>query len=321
MNAPSVVSGLSASGLRDVLGKLLRVAILLGALFTLVLARMDVPVYVLIGAVLVSMVALYLSERRHGTWWLLGTYLGGFVLFALLRTLGDETGISVKAAYAVDAERWLFAGTVPTDWLQRRLYEPHSVGTLEIACAAVYVSYYFAAHLVALVFWRKDPPAFKRYGLSVLVAVYAGLVVSFAVPTAPPWLAASHSGAPNMSRILADVLGWNPERAGDSGTVGTNPYAAMPSLHLALTTLVVLGLWRYRRLRLPALLYAAAMSFTLVYTGEHYVVDELAGAATAAIAWLAAGWLLTRQPTPQKPKRKPSKAGLRLGELMRRGDA
>ncbi len=281
----------SATGLREAAGSLLRIAILLGALSTLVLARMDVPVYVLFGAVVVSVVALYLADTRRESWGLLAVYLVGFVLFALLRAMADETGVSIKASYVVDAEKWLFAGSLPTAWLQGRFYQEHSVGALEVFCAAVYVTYYFVAHLVALALWRLDRPAFRRYGLSVLLTVYAGLAFSFAVPTAPPWLAAEHAGAPHMSRVVADVLGWNPERAGDSGTVGTNPYAAMPSLHIALTALVVLGLWRYRALRLPVLVYAAVMAFTLVYTGEHYVVDELAGAATAALAWVAAGRL------------------------------
>jgi membrane-associated phospholipid phosphatase len=46
-------------------------------------------------------------------------------------------------------------------------------------------------------------------------------------------------------------------------------------------------LWRHRILRWGAVTYAAAMAFALVYGGEHYVVDELAGAATAALAWIA----------------------------------
>jgi membrane-associated phospholipid phosphatase len=50
--------------------------------------------------------------------------------------------------------------------------------------------------------------------------------------------------------------------------------------------LVVLALWRWRKLRAPAVLYLAAMWFTLVYCGEHYVIDLLLGAAVAVTAWL-----------------------------------
>jgi membrane-associated phospholipid phosphatase len=36
-------------------------------------------------------------------------------------------------------------------------------------------------------------------------------------------------------------------------------------------------------------LYAAVMAFALVYLGEHYVVDIIAGVALAVVAWLAFG--------------------------------
>ena len=104
---------------------------------------------------------------------------------------------------------------------------------------------------------------------------------------------------PRMTRVLADVLGWNPEQAGH-GTAGGNPFAAMPSLHFALTVLVVLALWRRPKLRAAAVLYLAAMGFTLVYGGEHYVIDLLVGAAVAVAAWLVATRLVG-SPTPLQP--------------------
>ena len=59
-----------------------------------------------------------------------------------------------------------------------------------------------------------------------------------------------------------------------------NPVAAMPSLHAGITFLVAMyGIWRLRTpLRYLLVLYPIAMSLTLVYYGEHYVVDVLAGA-------------------------------------------
>ena len=156
-----------------------------------------------------------------------------------------------------------------------------------MVCTVVYFSYFVAVHVVALNFWRRNPTEFKRYALAVLLVVYAGLAVSFLVPTAPPWLASEHSNAPAMVRIVAEVLGSNPEQAGHA-TAGVNAFAAMPSLHFSITVLVALALWRRPRLRPAVVLYLAAMAFTLVYGGEHYVVDLLAGAAIAVAAWRVA---------------------------------
>jgi PAP2 superfamily protein len=273
-----------------------RVIALSLSLVTLVLARFGVPASVLISAVVLSLAILYVLDSRSGGFGLWASYVLSFVLFAHLRTLADDTGVPIRGHYALEAEKGLFGGTVPTEWLQHRLYTG-SAGALEIACLTVYASYFLVPHLLALDLWRKDPASFMRYGLSVLFAVYVGLAVSFAVPTSPPWLADRFAGGPHLARLLTDAFGHNPERAGaHSGVAGTNPFAAMPSLHMAVTTLVVLALWRRPVLRWFAITYLATMAFTLVYTGEHYVVDELAGVLTALLAWATATRLVDGSP-------------------------
>ena len=87
---------------------------------------------------------------------------------------------------------------------------------------------------------------------------------------------------------------------------GGNPFAAMPSLHSALTVLIVLALWRWRKLRAPAVLYLAAMGFTLVYCGEHYVIDLLVGAAVAVAAWLVSTRLVGSPKPLQRSNDRPS---------------
>jgi hypothetical protein len=60
---------------------------------------------------------------------------------------------------------------------------------------------------------------------------------------------------------------------------GGNPLAAMPSLHFATSLMAALLLFEVGPL--PGALagsYAAALGFALVYLGEHYAVDLLAGA-------------------------------------------
>lgn len=277
-------------------GTLARLFVLLLSVATLWLARTGAPAVVLAGAVAVSLVALYAVDRRSGGFGLWAAYLLGFVLFAHLRTLADETGIQPKGQYVLDAEEELFAGTIPSEWLQRRLFD-EGVGMLAVASAVVYLSYFVVPHAVALALWKKNPNAFRRYGLALLIAVYAGLAVSVVVPTAPPWLAADHSNGPQMTRVLADTLGWNLEQGG----AGTNPFAAMPSLHVALTVLVVAAAWRRRFLRELAAAYLLAMTFVLVATGEHYVVDAIAGAAVALLAWSAAPLLLGHRAAAERP--------------------
>jgi hypothetical protein len=66
---------------------------------------------------------------------------------------------------------------------------------------------------------------------------------------------------------------------------GGNPLAAMPSLHFATSVMAALLLAEVGPVAgALGFSYAAALGFALVYLGEHYVVDLLAGAAlTAAV--------------------------------------
>ncbi|MGH3024972.1 MAG: phosphatase PAP2 family protein, partial [Gaiellaceae bacterium] len=61
--------------------------------------------------------------------------------------------------------------------------------------------------------------------------------------------------------------------------------AAVPSLHLGGTMLFCIFMWRRVRKWLRPLLvaYPIAMTFSLVYTGEHYLSDCVAGALAAAL--------------------------------------
>jgi membrane-associated phospholipid phosphatase len=71
--------------------------------------------------------------------------------------------------------------------------------------------------------------------------------------------------------------------------VGVNNSAAFPSYHTAHTALVAVVIWWYApRWRHLGVLYLASMCFALVYLGEHYVADEVAGILIAAVAWAVA---------------------------------
>ena len=75
-----------------------------------------------------------------------------------------------------------------------------------------------------------------------------------------------------------------------TGQASVNAVAAIPSLHLGGTVLFVLFMWkRVNRWWRPLLaFYPVFMTFTLVYSAEHYVTDCLAGAAGAVIVHLSA---------------------------------
>ena len=115
---------------------------------------------------------------------------------------------------------------------------------------------------------------------------------------------------PPVHRIAPETLG----RLGPTAPLSlayahlsANEVAAMPSLHAALPLLTALALMRlYGSRAAPCLLYALTMGFNLVYLGEHYVVDALAGFATAllafALVWVLPDLVLLRVRVPSAPR-------------------
>ena len=116
-----------------------------------------------------------------------------------------------------------------------------------------------------------------------------GAVFYWAIPTAPPWWAALHGDLEDdqtvhMRRMMIEYgeQFWG-DRWGDLYDVlGGNPLAAMPSLHFA-TSLMAAHVLAETGPVAGALgfSYAALLGLALVYLGEHYVADLIAGAALA----------------------------------------
>ena len=260
------------------------VAFLTVCIYSGLLGGRAVSALLWMGLLVATFAAFFLVSSRTGVRvrpWVL--YLLGFDLFLNLRALEDEAGIRVRAAYAIHADRLLFDGTLPTRWLQEQFFTAGRMGALDHATFAVYLSYFFVPHLVAFALWRIDAKLFRRWVVSVLAVACTGVIVSLVVPTAPPWLGARLTHGAGIARVFAASSGGSGVPTG--GPTAGNAVAAMPSIHLALTVLVLAALWRWPKLRLVGCAYVLAMAFSLVYMGEHYVIDELAGAALAAAVW------------------------------------
>src|SRR5436189_278978 len=112
----------------------------------------------------------------------------------------------------------------------------------------------------------------------------AGLVTYILSPAAPPWWASQHGYLSFQVRKVIDDLwhhfGIHAARAAfEHDQDFVNPTAAIPSLHAAYPMLMFLSFWSTGKLwvRLLTGAYALLMGVTLVYTGEHYVIDILLG--------------------------------------------
>lgn len=278
----------SRKGLRLASWDVIRAAALFAAIVVLGLGRTPMPVPVYAAVIALVLGAVYVGGPRESgyRWW--GVYVLGFILFVQLRAGADNTGIPWQFDYVIALERVVGFGTVPTVWLQERLYSDGEIRTLDTLTYAIYATYFFAPHLVGVLIWRSNPGHFPFFVGVMLGAYYGGLLGAYVLPTAPPWIAGETGDLPHVFKIIGYMTQeLNPELYQASyRLVGTNPIAAMPSLHMSITVIVALYMWRYHWLvGVAGVLYATAMAFSLVYLGEHYVVDLLAGVAMAAAIW------------------------------------
>ena len=197
----------------------------------------------------------------------------------------------------ITADRFLF-GVVPTSWLQEHLWQPGVVQWWEVVVSIVYFSHFLTVPTIAVLLWMRSREHWARFMRRWFTLCVFGLITYFLYPAAPPWWAAQpeHGALIDASRISTN--GWDAIGLHGAGNTlnalqveASNPVAAMPSLHTAFALMaVVFFLPMVRRRWWPLLLaYPLAMTFTLVYTGEHYVIDVLVGWAYVGIVFVVVG--------------------------------
>jgi membrane-associated phospholipid phosphatase len=225
--------------------------------------------------------AMFRREAQALRLW--GAYVVSFVAFSMLRIGADDFGFPAHAAYVATMDRWLGLGTIPTHLLQSIL--PLS-GPVVWAAVLVHLTYYAMPPLAGLVCWLRDARRFPRYTYSLVAIYVVSILAHIVLPTVPPWLAGITGTIEPVRRLVAEALnGWNPAFYSYGLYVAAgNDVAAMPSVHMAAVTVIACATWR-TRWRWIGLSYPLAMGLSLVYLGEHYLTDIVAGAALAVVVW------------------------------------
>jgi membrane-associated phospholipid phosphatase len=135
----------------------------------------------------------------------------------------------------------------------------------------------------------RRPERFPGAAARMYAVFDIGAVFYWAIPTAPPWYAARHGRLQDarMRAVRRMMIEYGEQFWGDRWTdlydvLGGNPLAAMPSLHFA-TSLMGAHLLTEVSPASGAVgwSYALLLGLALVYLGEHYAADLLAGAIVA----------------------------------------
>ncbi len=209
----------------------------------------------------------------------------------------------------IAADSALFDGTVPTVWLQGKLFEPGVAHWYDTVIVPIYLSHFFVSLLLAIALWCVNYTLFRQYLTALVTLTMAAMATYLLYPMAPPWMASVNAklGTEPIHRVVQETLttlgGNQLGSAIEQGAAYSNRVAAMPSLHAAIPMLLLLFFWSSTRLRGRILLvaYVSTMSFALIYGGEHYVVDVVAGWLYAAVVVFGLRALQSRRAT-RKPE-------------------
>src|SRR5918995_2384908 len=151
--------------------------------------------------------------------------------------------------------------------------------------------FYFVGHFLftGIFFvwlYRRSRDGFRSFRNGFLAATAIAVVIHWLYPTAPPRLAGV--GLEDTLLLLSGIDIGSP-----TSSAYSNPVAAVPSLHAAYALGVGVGVIRYARstwLRAAGFVYPPLVMLTIVVTGNHFVLDAVAGIAVLGAGFFVARW-------------------------------
>ena len=217
------------------------------------------------------------AASRKAVFWLVGLWafwLSGLLVHGILRGLGDEWMGPVDIRGLETAVFFIS----PPEWLQENI-QRRDIVQLDYLAFLNHVFWFPLPLLMSLAITRKKPEVTGEFFLWIVTLSMLAVVGFLLFPVVPPWMEGG------STRVLVD------RAFTDYTSVDNNPVAAFPSMHAAVPAFMGLLFWHRcredgRPLAWLCLGYAGTVGFSVVYLGEHWVLDVLAGYALAGgVAW------------------------------------
>ena len=235
--------------------------------------------------------------RLSGRWlpngWLdairqLALFAGAYYAYRLVRGVVDgQAGLAFEnARQLVDAERAI--GLFFEPGLQAWAEGQEWIVTFS---SWMYVNSHFVVTTTFLIWlYIARNHAFYYVRNMFMVAMGLALVGYLAYPTAPPRFMPEWG----FSDSVASFVGENAEQSAD---VLYNPFAAVPSMHVAFALMIAIPAIMLVKHRLPKVLWAMyplVVTFVVMVTANHFWLDAALGALVAAASAYAASAAFAR---------------------------
>ncbi|HEV7129017.1 MAG TPA: phosphatase PAP2 family protein [Ktedonobacterales bacterium] len=156
-------------------------------------------------------------------------------------------------------------------------------------------AFYLLAHLpillgVGIWLFHKHQYAYRWFRNAFLITAVLGFAVYVILPETPPHYLPGFVDTLKLSGIQVGGSTTNPF---------DNPFAAMPSLHVGWAVLDGVAMMACARswyIRAAGLALPLVMNLVVLMTGNHFLLDTLAGAGLALVALGLAAWWSPRAP-------------------------
>jgi len=253
-----------------------------------------------------------------------GVFIAVVIAWQLTDGLATDFNFPWHVQDLITADKKLFFGTLPTLWLQRRLFHPGYVSWYDLIAVTVYSLHFLLPLGAGFLLWLLNRQLYYKYAICFVIAAVLGFATYIVFPAVPPWLAAQYATNCDLNAacwiwrgpvlsgfglrtvpanphpylpMVYDVWNhtmrmWITKNHGNfafSGfTLGYDQVGAMPSEHVMYPTLVLLFFRRqFGRLGNLMILYIMLVIFSIVYMGQHWVVDALAGIVYAVVVYVS----------------------------------
>lgn len=152
-------------------------------------------------------------------------------------------------------------------------------------------------------YFNRRTEAYLHFACVFLLVNLLGFAIYYIHPAAPPWYVALHGfeAIPGTPGEVAGLAGFDQMTGlGIFNALyarNANVFAAMPSLHSAYTFVAFIYAVRSRSPLVWKIILGVVtlgIWFTAVYTSHHYILDVLAGIATALAGTVFFEWVLMR---------------------------
>jgi hypothetical protein len=207
--------------------------------------------------------------------------------FSRVAASDDLTAARDRAGDVLELERLLHLDV--ESWLNHAVTP---ISQIAVPMSFWYASLHYLVTPAVLVFlFVRHRAEYPRARNAIVIGSAIGLACYVLWPAAPPRLM---SGSTYLDTLVTTSdVGWWSGQTSLPGGLGqmANELAAMPSLHVGWTVWVAWALWRHVGVagRTLALLYVLGTTLVVVATGNHWVLDAVAGALVVAAGIVVSG--------------------------------